>query len=239
MQTLNQSDPIGAVRAALAQDPSNAFRGDPDYAVQDPALIDPLIQRVLERSFRGRLPEGEREVQAVARRIRGSYANLIDQPEARAEIEARIAARYQSPRLSWEGPMRVGDHGIAPGPLERFGRAGWSVQHSPVIAQGEWRGDEAARALQRLRAAAPEAGALAARIDIPTGTLVTKFEYRWIPAQARLVLTRATASTFAWVATGVGDLGAFARGERSLHSAALERTSLTRKVWGLDPDAPI
>lgn len=228
------------IREALIADPTCAFRGDPDYAVRDPALVDPVIQRVLDRSFRGQLPTDERGVQSVARRARGTYANLIDQEEVRAYIEARVLERYQRPRLSWEGGLLVADHGIAPGPLERQGRAGWSIQRSEVIADGEWRGELAAASLAGLAAANPEARALSARIQIPTGTLVTQFDYRWIPSQDRLILTRDTASTFAWVISGVGgDLGPWVRGERPLRAAAMTRTSLTRKIMGWDPDAPL
>ena len=237
---MTPEEAFSQIRAELVGDANNAYRGDADYAVRDPALIDGVIQAVIKRSFRGQVPTDASGVARVARRCRGAYTSLIDEQPARAEVEAHLARRYANPRLSWDRGMLVADHGLAPGPLVRAARAGWSVQASPVVDQGEWRTEEAAGALQRLWRAHPEAGALSARIDIPTGSLVTKFEYRWIPSQDRVVVTRATASTFAWVQPQVGgDLGPWVRGERTLQTSALSRTSLTRKIWGWDPDAPV
>lgn len=231
---------FSGVRDALISDPHNALFGDADYAVRDRALVDALIARVLDRSFRGKRLDGAADIERVARRCQGSYRNLLDQEAARAEVEGHLARRYQEPRLSWEGQILVADHGVAPGPLVRGGRAGWTVSGSAVADRGEWRADHAGVALMNLVASAPQAGALSARIVIPTGTLMTKYEYRWLPSQDRLVVTRDTASTTAWVASSVGgDLGVFARGERGLHTSELSRTTLTNKVWGWDPDAPL
>lgn len=228
------------LREALAADPHGALYGEPDFAIRDPALVDPVLRRVLERGFRGTLPADPEGVARVARRAQGSYRNLIDDEAGRAEVERHIQARYASPRLSWEGGLLVADHGVAPGRLERLGRAGWAVLRSEVVERGEWAGPEAAAALQRLVEASPQARAVCARLLVPTGTSRARYDYRWILPQDRLVVTRDTASNFAWVLPRVGgDLGPWRRGERSLHTADLDRTSLTRKAMGFDPDAPL
>lgn len=237
---MDHQEAIARIREALIADPSNAFKSDPSYAIRDPELLDPVIERVIVRSFRGEAPTDEAGIERVARRCRGASRSLIGTDEGRAEVEGHLAHRYAHPLIGWEDKLLVADHGLTPGPLVRRLRAGWDVVESEVVEAGEWRGDEVARSLMARHASWPDAPVIALRIRVPEGTVQTGWEYRWIRPQDRIAVTKATRSTFVWVTDALNDdLGPLLRGELSLRTQDLRRTSLTRKAFGWDPGAPI
>ena len=232
-------DPWQAVRQLLIEDPGAHFHSDPFFAITDSAQIDPIIQRVLRQSFRGKMPTTPSQLRAVARRARGSYAALKWKDEGRAWIEKRMVERYHSPKITEEDTLLVADFGFAPGKLEFVGRNSWRVESSEVAIKDEWRGTESSTKLHDLGQQYNHL-AISARIVIPYGSHQRSWDVRWIRGQDRIGVYRADLPTRVWVTPPLhGDLSPYQQGVKSLQTWDLELQTLRDRAWGDKPDAPI
>ncbi|NCG18899.1 MAG: hypothetical protein GWP91_07800 [Rhodobacterales bacterium] len=231
--------PWEIARSQLIDNVRNHYNHDAFFALTEPALIDPVIQRVLDRKYGGQMPEEEKAITRVTRRAVGSYGSLKWTDEGRAWLENRMEERYRTPAISQKGALLIADFGDAPGKLEEQRRGIWKVQTSWVTLGESWKTTEVAAALHELGEAYPHR-AISAYIRIPLGNRSRKWEYRWIRGQDRIAIKRDDVPNWVWVTGSLNDdLGPYIRGEASLLPKDLTKQTMVTKVWGETPDAPI
>ncbi len=231
--------PWEIARAQLIDNPRNHFRHDPFFAITDPAVIDPVLQQILDRKYGGEMPADEKAIGRVTRRAVGSYGALKWTDAGRAFLEQRMKQRYRTPTITEQGKLLIADFGHAPGKLEQKRRGSWDVHESKVTAGEGWKTTHAAKALNQLGQAYDHT-AISAVITIPLGHRTRKWEYRWIRTQDRIAIKRQDKPTWVWVTGPLnGDLGPYIRGEASLLPEDLERQTLITKAWAETPDAPL
>lgn len=232
------SGDLSLARAALLRGDA-CYQDRAAYCITDPAFVDPILARVIERSFDGKVPTTEEEAEAVARRARGTFSNQqLDTPEARGRVEAAIRAYWDAPTITRDRGLVRADLGVPPGALERTGRAGWGVVKSPLIVDGELDGKVAASRLIALRASAPDAVTFALDVDLPasSGGFV-RCEIRYQSNRDRVIVRRDDRSNQAWYTPKLGgDLSAYASGAASLNTRDLADCKLKDAIWGGDID---
>jgi hypothetical protein len=226
-------------RDVLIDDEHNHFRGDPYYSIDDPNLIDPILQRILDRKYDGTMPEGTTAIKRVSRRAMGSYAALNHSEAGLVFLQQRIDERYLNPPTSIDGNQLIADFDTAPGKLEERRPNVWAVAQSPVVQGESWKTKDAAEALQRL-GSKHEQTVIIAKIRIPLGTRHRFWEYRWIRHQERIALKRGDVPNWVWVAdVPGGDWAPFISGERSLLPKDMEKITMVDVIWEGKTGAPL
>lgn len=235
------SGDLSLVRTALLSSGEACYRGRAAYCITDPAFVDPILSEVITRSFGGKVPTTADEAEAVARRARGTFANhQMQSPEARQQVEAAIYRYWDHPTVTRDRGLVRADLGVAPGSLERTGRAGYNVASSPLVVDGELAGDTAAGRLITLRQQVPDAATWVLDVEIPvTAGGFVKEEIRYQSNRDRIIIRRADRSNQAWYTPKLGgDLSPYSSGARSLATRDLETCTLKDAIWGVDPDCP-
>ncbi|MEZ4317644.1 MAG: hypothetical protein R3F61_09065 [Myxococcota bacterium] len=183
------SDPRAYVRDAFIQHPAT-WSGTADFNLTDPAVIDPIIDKAVKtrrRNWNGELPHDADELDAFIRISKGMYATgILDTPELRARVEAKVAERFANPPVSRNGDTVTVDLGWAPGVLEKLTRAGWGIGSSEHVEKLELRRDDVLRAFGVGATAHPDARIYVVTVVLPRGTRSQHFEYRYDTREGRL-----------------------------------------------------
>jgi hypothetical protein len=195
---------VDDLRANVLKD-VKPFTDRPEYAVTDPAFIDPCIAEAIQQG-------GERDwvVRAAVMKV----GNKLRTPEGLARIEKLIAERYQHPIITQDGARVTVDAGVIAGKLHDF-RGGLEIDTSPFLDRGEWTTAEVVRFLQLGLAKAPEAAEVDAVVLIPVHGKYPDWRYRYERQKGTVRISQKDWRAPVFVVEGVGpDLGQV----KSLHS---------------------
>lgn len=207
-----------AARAWLIENPRNHFAQDPRYALRDPALIDPLLQSVLDRRFSGVMPPDPSAAVRVAQAVLGSYKALRNSDAGRASIEAALVRHYEHPDVRHDASGTYVDLGVAPGRLERV-RGHYDLLRSTVAdANHQWRAEEVVRFLSRYTPP------VTLEIRMPGGFGIRRWVYRWAHDRIEVRKPDDGNATYCTGPLG-GDLAPLRDGRVSLAIRQLERRS--------------
>lgn len=182
-------DPRAYVRTLLTLDERAGPLGDSAYAITNAAFVNAVIDAALKerrwRDWNGTLPSDRSDLDRFARSIERAYRQAhVATPEARAQVEAQVRARFEEPASRVEGTVVEADLGIVPGPLEERGSA-WRIvsgdldrgQPSAALLEG---------AFERLAERHGDAAVLVLSMTVHDGTRPETYRYRYSTARDRL-----------------------------------------------------
>jgi hypothetical protein len=145
------------------------FADRPEYAVTDPAFIDPCIAAAIQEG-------GERDW--VVRSAVMKVGNKLAQPDGLARIEKLVADRYAHPVITQDGQRVTIDAGVIAGKLHVF-RGSMEIDTSPALDRGEWATTEIVRFLKLGIAKYPDATEYDALVTIPATSKRPDWRYAY------------------------------------------------------------
>lgn len=140
------------------------FMDHPEYAVTDPAIVDPCITDALHR-LGDRMPSAAERADVI-RDAEATLFNKLDEPEGLDRIAKLIAERYAHPTIRRAGDVVKIDAGVVAGTLQVF-RGVTQIDQSPNLANGQWTTAEVVRFLELGMARFPDAKTYVAHVQIP------------------------------------------------------------------------
>lgn len=197
----------------LAEPP--AWSGRAAYNPTDPALIDPVIRKVVEQRNFGRLPASSAERKRLAFSLANSvWGGQLSRPEWRAAVEERVRAYWADPAVTTapDGGL-VADLGLCPGPLTQWSGGRWGIAASEFADRGQLRRDVVAERLVGLAARTPGAPWFELKVEVPAGhRSPERYRYRYDPARDVLFVLLASQEGTVWVSPTPlgGDLASLA-----------------------------
>lgn len=181
---------------------SPAWSGRPDYNPTDPALVDPVLQKVVDQRNFGKVPATHAERARLAKAIANSvFAGALSRPEWRAAVEARHAAYWAAPAVttSPEGGLTM-DLGLCPGPITEWSSGRYGVTESVFADRGQLRRDVVAERLGALIAQNRSAPWFELRVQVPVGHRSPEsYRYRYDPVRDVLFVMLASQEGTVWV----------------------------------------
>jgi hypothetical protein len=192
------------------------FAGRPEYAVTDPAVVDPCIAAAIQEG-------GEHDwvVRAAVMRI----GNKLAEPDGLARIEKLVADRYAHPVITQDGKRVTIDVGVVAGKLHVF-RGKMELESSAFVDRGEWATAEVVRFLKLGMAKVPDALEVDALVTIPTFNQRPDWKYVYDRQNGTLRFSTTEYRPTVYAADNLGpDLG----GVKSLHSSGLRVLSRGEK----------
>lgn len=200
-EQMTEAEAFAELRSFVLAEPA-AWCGCADYHPDDPALVDPRIRKVLEQRNFGRMPPTTADRQRFARATANSvFATALAQPEWRAAVEAKVAARFAAPAVT-RGPDGglVADLGLCPGPLTQWSSGRWGIAQSDRADRGQLRGELVARHLAALTALDSAAPWFELRVQVPVGhRSPERYRYRYDPVADVLYVLLASQEGTVWV----------------------------------------
>ena len=228
-------------RDILRTDKMNCHHHILAYCERDPKFIDPILQRVLEQSFHGQMPNTERGARAVARRAVGSYlSQQVDTEEARARLTRRIEAYYQDPSVEDEGAIRRVEMGVVPGRWEKRGRSGFTMVPTTRWDGTDWSIAEVARFAERY--AEPGVSLVELSVSLPVPGAAGGYHaqvWRYSASTRRIWLTLLDRPTDAWYSDRVTDWSVFRARAEKMKRSDLHFCTLVDKNWNEDDACPL
>jgi hypothetical protein len=235
-------EPWATARQLLADHDRN-WAGRAAYNVVEPAFVDPILQRVIDRkrSLAGQMPSDLAAIKRIVRTAGTAYrSRLLSSEEGRAAVEARVQAYFADPPVEREGPLARCDHGRLPGPLSKVTRAGWGIARSDHEEEGELRPTTLAWALRRLHDLEPSANAWEIAVEVPFHSRVDRMRYRYERSRDRVVVFPGAKKTgVAYLSDRLHqDFASLTDGRVGGHTNQMDRVTAKDKVWEGRGDAP-
>jgi hypothetical protein len=188
-------------RAFVIREPA-AWSGRWEYNPTDPALLDPLIRKVVDQRNFGRLPATSDERKRLAFALSNSvWAGQLARPEWRAVVEAKVAEYWGHPPIvaSPDGGL-VLDLGLCPGPITDWGRGRFGIADSEYADRGQLARGVVATRLAQLVATKRDARWFELQVQVPAGYRTPeRYRYRYDPVQDVLFVLLASQEGTVWV----------------------------------------
>lgn len=207
---------LAALRADLIA-AEHRLAGRDDYAVKDPAYLDPFLERALAEITPGRLPATAQERTDVVARAGAALNVELSRQPGLGRIEALVADRYAHPLVTRDGDTVDVDVGVVAGPLG-VARGATFLLTSPNVEANEWKSTEAARVLAEAAAAHPDAKHIRVVALMPSRADEKEtwtYVYDRAGDRVRVFVPGRRDRVYTTDPLG-GDLGPYLRGERSL-----------------------
>jgi hypothetical protein len=189
-----------------------AWSGRADYNPDDPALVDPVLRKVVDQRNFGRVPPTTAERQRLATAIANSvWAGQLSRPEWRAAVEEKVRAYWAAPRVTTtsDGGL-VMDLGICPGPITQWSSGRYGITTSEYADRGQLRRDVVADRLLALVERQRGAAWFEVQVQVPAGhRSPERYRYRYDPGKDVLYVLLASQEGTVWVSPAPlgGDLG--------------------------------
>jgi hypothetical protein len=162
------------------------FGGHPEYAVDDPEVVDPCIADRM-RGLGDRMPTASERASFV-RDAAVCVQNRLTEPDGLARVAKRIEARYRNPVITRDGDRVTIDAGVVAGKLHVH-RAGVEVFDTDLVDMGEWATTEVVRFLKLAIARYPDARVYVARVEIPAQGKAPELLYVFDRSEDRIRVT--------------------------------------------------
>lgn len=152
------------------------FAGHPEYAVDDPDLVDPCIG--------DRAPTSAERADFIHDAV-VCIQNALDKPDGLARIAKRVAERYANPKITRAGDVVTIDAGVVAGKLH-LNRTAVEVWQTDNLDAGEWATAEVVKFLKLGMAKFPGAKTYVARCEIPRRGGAPEWTYSYDRAEDRI-----------------------------------------------------
>ena len=195
------------------------YAGRPEYSPHDPAVLDPLIQAVLDEQLGGILPTDANSLRNVTLSSRARYIDFLQSAAGLALTERLVKERYAAPVVTESATQATLDFGVLPGRLQ-VSRGGINFAGSDLREGSEWRSTEVGRLLQGALTRFPKATTITLQVEIPVGTSSRSYRYSYDRSTDRVTVQLDSQSPYVSAPLG-HDLAAVVRGERSLQTNQL------------------
>lgn len=135
----------------------NCFLNHPDYCLDDEAFFRPLVQQVLDDKHAGVMPDKKSKLRRVFFDVRRAYDDHQRTADGLKQLQERLQARYDKPRVLRLKNEVFADHAFLPFVIKVSARGRFAVASSAVMKGKQWRGEEIGKRLEELVEAHPEA----------------------------------------------------------------------------------
>lgn len=163
------------------------FDGRPEYAINDPAFIDPCIDLALH-DIGDHAPANPRERKRVIDSASTLAMTYMTKPDGIARLEALVAKRYANPVITESRGDVTIDAGVVAGSL-RYWIGGIQVDHSDLLdPNGEPVTSEVIRLLKLGIARYPQANSYEAIVETPQRSGPKSWSYRYDRRADQIVL---------------------------------------------------
>jgi hypothetical protein len=213
-QPESQDAAFADLRALVILQPA-AWSGRAEYNPTDPALLDPVLRKVVDQRNFGKVPATHAERERLAYAISNSvWAGQLARPEWRAAVQAKVEAWWAAPlqTTSPDGGVTL-DLGLCPGPITAWSGGKYGITTSEHVDRSQLRREVVAERLAGLAAAHPTAPWLELRVQVPVGHRSPEtYRYRYDPLADVLYVLLASQEGTVWVSPEPlhGDLGSLA-----------------------------
>jgi len=188
------------------------FAGRADYAITDPAFVDPCITDAVQR-LGDRLGHD-----AIVQNAANCVSSKLSQPEGLARLTKLVADRYAHPVIAREGNRVRIDVGVVAAPVAVY-RAQLVVDQSPNLDRGEWATAEVVRNLKLAMARYPDASIYQAEVMIPRRSQKPEWKYIYDRGADQVAVQSLDSPRTVYVSEKLGgDPG----NARSLHTTTLK-----------------
>lgn len=216
----------------------NCFLYNTAYCLDDPLLIESLINQVIQKRFKGKFPETEAEFKKLSRAV--SIIFSVEQyqtQERRDVIEKKIESNYQKPSIEENGNVLTVKLGLLPGKLEVYKGTIYRVFSSHQTINGEWKASEAARYFQKYKNEHPQKLVFDLFIKVPTGTLITNWLYKYVVPQDRILVYRQDQSNTVYATPKLdGRFDLLFKDDTFLNTSKLKKCTLKSAAFDMDQD---
>ena len=194
------------------------------------AFIDPILQRVLDRSFHGKMPTTESQVKAVVRRCQAAYvAQQMEDEEGRRRVAEKIRKNYQNPQVKKDGNILAVLVGPVPGKFEKRNRAGFAMVPDYWSKEKDWPIAEVARFAKKFSAKYPQASLIKFDVMLPAIAAGGYKHHHWNYSKSTRRLWTLSTPTTAYFTDKINNWDAFIDHAQTLRQQDLHMCTLADK----------
>lgn len=223
---MNAEEAWQVARAQVRKERS-CYENNPAFCPDDPAVLDRLIQGVLDERHQGRMPEKAFDVRMVAQLATTAYTRWMVSDEGRAAVEALVRAAWAAPTVTVERGAALVKTSVLPCTLTPRVRTNDALvclrPDASLIDRGEPATAVVAPLLDRYAREHADAASVTVEVPMPGETRIT-WQYRYDRAGGFVQVGKKNdpPTFFRKAPVANGDLGPYLSGAASLHSLDLK-----------------
>ncbi|GEM_PF-3656580 len=214
-------------RRLLTSEARNCHAQISAFCNRDKAFIDPIIQKTLDQSFQGKMPNTRSGAKSVARRCRSSYASQQRKESNLSDLSKKIYQYYNNPEIIENENQVTVIVGPLPGKFVKHLKGGFSMRNE----DNEWKLSDVAKMIQKTLKRAPHASYIKMVVYLASESTTSSYNQKewYYSTSTKRIWVTPNRPTQAFFTDPIKDLGQFIKNASMLDIEKLNTCTLVEK----------